>query len=181
MNTEEITTEGAQDATTLPERFDIDTDSRAEWLLRKLANNDAEKIRVTQQVAEIVSALDADSADLLFKYGAALEAYCREKLAAGGNKRKSVRFLQGTCAFRHHAPAVRVKDPAAALQWAKENAPALVAVETVERLDADGFRDAAERLRAADGELLPGVEYSEGGDAFSLSFPTEVKPKKAKQ
>ena len=60
------------------------------------------------------------------------------------------------------------------------HAPALVAVETVERLDADGFRDAAERIRAEAGELLPGVEYSEGGDAFSLSFPTEVKPKKAK-
>jgi hypothetical protein len=53
-------------------------------------------------------------------------------------------------------------------------------VETVERLDADGFRDAAERIRAEAGELLPGVEYSEGGDAFSLSFPTEVKSKKAK-
>jgi hypothetical protein len=75
---------------------------------------------------------------------------------------------------------VRLKDAYAALAWAKENAPSLVAVETVERLDADAFRDAAEQRRAADGELLPGVEYSEGGDAFSLSFPTEVKPKKAK-
>ena len=80
----------------------------------------------------------------------------------------------------HHGIVQRLKDPDAALTWAKENAPALVAVETVERLDADGFRDTAERLRAEAGELLPGVEYSEGGDAFSLSFPTEVKPKKAK-
>ena len=105
----------------------------------------------------------------------------REKLAAEGNRRKSVRFLQGTCAFRYNAPAVKIKDAAAALSWAKENAPALVAVETVERLDADAFRDAAEQRRAQDGELLPGVEYSEGGDAFSISFPTEVKPKKVKQ
>ena len=50
----------------------------------------------------------------------------------------------------------------------EENAPAFVAVETVKRLDTDGFRDAAERIRAEAGELLPGVEYSEGGDA---SFP----------
>ena len=116
----------------------------------------------------------------MFKYDAALEAYCREKLVAEGNRRKSVRFLQGTCSFRYHAPAVRLKDHAAALEWAKENAPALVAVESVERLDADGFRDAAERIRAEVGELLPGIEYSEGGDAFSLSFPSAVKPKKAK-
>jgi hypothetical protein len=75
---------------------------------------------------------------------------------------------------------VRLKDPVAALQWAKENAPALVAVETVERLDGDLFRKQAEEIRAADGEMLPGIEYSEGGDSFSLSFPKEVKPKKPK-
>ena len=98
-----------------------------------------------------------------------------------GNKRKSVRFLQGTCAFRYQSPAVRLKDPATALQWAKENAPVLIAVETVEKLDGDAFRKQAEEIRAADGEMLPGIEYSEGGDAFSLSFPSAVKPKKAKQ
>ena len=62
----------------------------------------------------------------------------------------------------------------------KETAPALVAVESVERLNADAFRQRAEEIRAADGELLPGVEYSEGGDLFSLSFPSAVKLKRAK-
>jgi len=52
MNTGEIPTEGAQDATPMPERFDIHTDACAEWLLRILANNDAEKIRVAQQAQE---------------------------------------------------------------------------------------------------------------------------------
>ena len=87
----------------------------------------------------------------------------------------------------HRSPAtvhrdgdLLVQEAGAALVWAKENAPALVAVETLERLDADAFRQEAERIRAADGELLPGVEYSEGGDTFSLSFPSAVKPKKAK-
>lgn len=167
-----------QDAPAARARFDIDSDARADWLLRILANNEAEKVRVTQQAQEIVSALEADSADLLFKYGAALEAYCREKLAAGGNKRKSVRFLQGTCAFRYQGPSVRLKDTAAALTWCKENAPALVAVETLERVDTEAFRQEAERLRGETGELLPGVEYSEGGDSFSLSFSSGPKAKK---
>ena len=133
------------------------SDCNAEWLLRKLANNAADKVRVTAQAQDIIAALEADSADLMFKYGAALEYYCREKLAGEGNRRKSVRFLQGTCAFRYHGPAVRLKDPAAALQWAKENAPLLVATALVERLDANLYRQEAERARAADGELLPGV------------------------
>ena len=128
----------------------------------------------------MIAALEADSAGMLYKHGAELEHYCREKIAAEGNRRKSVRFLQGTCCFRYQGLTVRLKDHAAALQWAKENAPALVAVETLERLDADAFRQEAERIRAAVGELLPGVEYSEGGDLFSMSFPSAVKPKKAK-
>ena len=66
------------------------------------------------------------------------------------------------------------------LTWCKEHLPVLVANESIERLDADAFRQEAERIRAADGELLPGVEYSEGGDTFSLSFPSAVKPKKPK-
>ena len=59
--------------------------------------------------------------------------------------------------------------------------PVLVANESIERLDADAFRQEAERIRAADGELLPGVEYSEAGDTFSMYFPSAIKPKKAKQ
>lgn len=179
MNTELDTMPETEETPTLKPLFAIDSDRAAEWLLRKLANNAAEKIRITAQAQDIIAAIEADSDGLMFRHGAALEHYCKEKLAAEGNKRKSVRFLQGTCAFRYHAPAVRLKDPAAAIVWAKENAPALVAVESVERLDADGFRSEAERIRAESGELLPGVEYSEGGDNFSLSFPTAVKPKKA--
>ena len=96
-------------------QFSIESDSSAEWLLRKLANNAAEKIRITAQAHDILEALDADTADLMFRHGAALEHYCREKLAAEGNRRKSVRFLQATCSFRYQGPAVRLKDHAAAL------------------------------------------------------------------
>ena len=182
MNTENAfeTEESEQDAPAIRSDFHVDSDRAAEWVLRILANNAAEKTPITAQAQEMIAALEADSASLLYRHGAELEHYCREKIAAEGNRRKSVRFLQGTCCFRYQGPAVRLKDPSAALVWAKENAPALVAVETLERLDADAFRQEAERIRAADGELLPGVEYSEGGDTFSLSFPSAVKPKKPK-
>ena len=180
MNTENAfeTEESEQDAPAIRSDFHVDSDRAAEWILRILANNAAEKTRITAQAQEMIAALEADSASLLYRHGAELEHYCREKLAAEGNKRKSVRFLQGTCSFRYQGPAVRLKDPVAALTWCKENAPLLVSCELVEKLDGDAFRKQAEHIRAADGELLPGVEYSEGGDSFSLSFPTAVKPKK---
>ena len=183
MNTENAfeTEESEQDAPAIRSDFHVDSDRAAEWVLRILANNAAEKTRITAQSQEMIAALEADSASLLYRHGAELEHYCREKIAAEGNRRKSVRFLQGTCSFRYQGPAVRLKDHAAALLWAKENAPALVSVESVERVDTEAFRQQAEQIRNTTGELLPGVEYSEGGDLFSMSFPTAVKPKKAKQ
>ncbi len=114
MNTELETI--TDDAPVVRPQFCIESDAQAEWFLRKLANNAAEKIRITVQAQEMIDALDADTADLMFRHGAALEHYCKEKLAAEGNKRKSVRFLQGTCSFRYQGPAVRLKDHAAALQ-----------------------------------------------------------------
>jgi phage host-nuclease inhibitor protein Gam len=167
-----------QAAPTIEEGYHVTTDRAAEWMLRILANNAAEKTRITAQALEMVAALDADSAGLMYRHGAELEEYCRQKLTAEGNRRKSVKFFQGTCSFRYQGPAVRLKDPAAAIQWAKENAPLLVACELVEKIDGDAFRAEAERIRRETGALLPGVIYDEGGDNFSLSFPTAVKPKK---
>jgi phage host-nuclease inhibitor protein Gam len=183
-----VTTENAyeidqpeHDAQTVEEGYHVTTDSAAEWMLRILANNAAEKVRIIAQAQDIAAALDADSARLMYRHGAELEEYCREKLAASGNRRKSVRFLQGTCAFRYQSPAVRLKDPDAALTWCREHSPALLTVETVEKIDSEAFRQQAEAIRKETGELLPGAIYDEGGDNFSLSFPTAAKPKISKK
>ena len=127
-------------------------------MIRILANNAAEKTRVLAQAQEIVAALEADSAGLMYKHGAELERYCREKLAALGNRRYSVRFLQGTCAFRYQGPAVRVKDAAAALTWCKENAPLLIVCELVEKIDRDTLRDQAERIRIETGQEQEAID-----------------------
>ena len=84
-------------------------------MLRILANNAAEKIRITAQTQDIIGALEANSASLLYRHGAELEHFCKKKLTAEGTRRKAVRFLQGTCAFRYREPAVRLKDTDAAL------------------------------------------------------------------
>src|SRR5947209_5050438 len=94
------------------EAFTIDSDRAAEWLLRKLANLESEKARVQAQAAAIVKALDSDAERLNYLYGAQLEHYCRAKMEQG--RGKSVRFLQGTCAFRTVPAGVRVADAGAA-------------------------------------------------------------------
>lgn len=176
MNTELI-----EETPEMPEGFHIDSDDRANWILRKIRQNQEEKEFVLQQAAAIAAALESDTASLMHRFGAELEEYTRGKLAEGGNKRKSFRFLQGTCAFRNQGPVVKVKDTDAAIEWAKQNAPALVLVETQEKLDGDAFRRQAEQIRTQTGELLPGVEFSEGGDSFSVSFPDVTKSTKKRK
>src|SRR5579862_2500466 len=106
-----------------PEAFLIDTDERAEWLLRKLANLEAEKARVQAQAEQIVKQLDADAERLRFLFGAQLEEFCRRKIEQAGSRRKSVHFLQGSCCFRTVPASVKVTDSNAALCYAEENLP----------------------------------------------------------
>ena len=153
----------AQAATEKPE-FHITDEAAANWLLRKLANIEAEKQRVKAQAAEIVAALDADAARLRFLYEAELAAFARERLAQGGNRRKSLHLLQGTLAFRTVPASLRVADAEAALPRA--HALGCTRVE----VDATAYREAAQKALEKTGELLPGVQRVPEHESFTLRF-----------
>jgi phage host-nuclease inhibitor protein Gam len=154
--------------TTDRQQFHIDSDSAAEWLLRRLANIEAEKARITAQAAEMVRQLDSDAQRLRHLYEGELLDYCRRKMAEGGNRRRSCTFLQGTVAFRYVGPSVKVADPAAALVYAQDSG--LPAVKTVVTLDAAVYRAEAERHMQETGELLPGVETTPEHETHRLTF-----------
>jgi phage host-nuclease inhibitor protein Gam len=144
--------------------FHIDSDGAANWYLRKLANLEAEQRRVRTQAEAIVKQLEADAVRLRYLYEAELAEYVREKLTAGGNRRKSVHFLQGTAGWRTVPASVRVTDPLAALDYASRCLPE--AVKTQQVLDTARYRQVVEET----GELLPGVEVTEAHEAFRVSF-----------
>ena len=75
------------------EQFHISDEAAANWLLRKLANIEAEKTRVKAQALEIVAALDADAARLRHLYEGELQAFACERLAANGNRTKTLCLL----------------------------------------------------------------------------------------
>jgi phage host-nuclease inhibitor protein Gam len=154
--------------TTEPEGFHITTDEAANWLLGKLANIEAEKARVRAQAEKITKQLDADAEGLRFLYAAELETYVKAKLAATGGRRKSVHFLQASCAFRTVPARLTVSDQAAALEWARETLPAAVA--TRETLDSAAYLKTAQAKAEETGELLPGVEIAPARESFSVSF-----------
>jgi phage host-nuclease inhibitor protein Gam len=150
------------------EAFHIDSDDKANWLLRKLANLEAEKQRIQAQAAQIVKQLDAEAESLRYLYEPELQEYVRRKLAANGHRRKSVAFLQGTCACRTVPAAVKIADGKAALEYAESDYPATI--RTLQTLDLTAYRERAERVYAETGELLPGVDLTTEHESFSIRF-----------
>ena len=152
------------ETTETAETFCINSETRANWLLRKIANLDTEKARVKAQAEAILHGLDTDREGLLYLYGSQLEAFTRQELERQGGRRKSLTLLQGTCSFRSVPARMSVNDPAAALLHAKANLPE--AIKTVETLDRAAYVHRAETT----GELLPGIESVPSREAFSLRF-----------
>jgi hypothetical protein len=144
--------------------FHINSDEAANWLLRKLANIEAEKARVKSQAETMLRQLDGDAEGLRFLYESELQEFVRQKLAASGARRKSVAFLQGTCAFRTAPASVKITDPKAALDYAREHLSLFVHTQTVETLDTAAYRI------YADDRDLPGTERVPERETFSLRF-----------
>ena len=149
------------------EPFMVNDEKSANWYLRKLANLAGEQQRIQTQAAQIVAQLQNDADGLKRLYASQLEAYCRARLNDTGNRRKSITMLQGTCAFRTVPAGFRLTDTNAALRFAKECGGML---KTVESLDAEAYRAAADHALEAYGELYPGMETTPEREAFSVRF-----------
>lgn len=148
--------------------FQIDSEDRANWLLRKLATIEAEQRRVKAQAEQMIADLKADYNRLWFLFGQQLEIWAREELQRRGNYRKTLRTLQGSLSFRTVQQMVRVMDAQVAMQYARQSAPACVV--TTEKLDASAYKMEAERALQQTGEVLPGIEVQTEREAFRVSF-----------
>jgi phage host-nuclease inhibitor protein Gam len=152
------------DTASEPERFTIDSEEKANWLLSKLSAIQAEKVRITEQAKKRTAELDADYTRLLGRFSADLEAWARQE--AERRRRRSVTLMQGTLAFRTVPPSLRVGSITDALTTARLVCPS--AVETVETLDKKAFLDFAKQRMKETGELLPGTLMTEAKEAFSI-------------
>ena len=143
--------------------FVIDSLDRAEWLLSKLANLDAEADRMKANTAKRLQELAADRAQLLYRFEADLTQWAR--IEAARRRRKSVTLANGVVSFRTVPARFVVADEAAALDAARAACPATVAVETVSRLDRRALLDYVE----ATGELLAGVELVPASESVKIT------------
>lgn len=154
--------------TTEAPRFCIDSREKANWYLKKLARIENERALVKAQAEEIVRGLDADAARLRALHEADLQAWAKDELERMGGRKKTLPLLFGTVAFRTVPAALRVVGSAEAAEYAKSQGWEVVT--TVEKLDAEGYKQQAAAALHETGEVLPGVEIVAERESFSVKF-----------
>ncbi len=157
--------------------FHVVDEKTANWLLRKLANLEAERLRIEEQARKMISAVRTDYDELMRRYGDELEAWARQEMLDHGGRKKTVHTWQATLAFRTVPAALKLTDPDAALRYAREHAPQHI--QTIEKLNTAAYRDDAARRLSETGELLPGMDRIPETESFTIRFGRKEDPEEA--
>ena len=84
-----------------------------------------------------------DEEFFLFRFGAQLADFIRQKIAGDRGRRKSVSLPAGVVGFRTEAEKIVVDDEDAVVKWVRENHPEFIT--TVERLSRSGLNEHIQR------------------------------------
>lgn len=159
--------------------FRIDSEEKANWLLRKIANLEAEESRVKAQADSILRSLKSDREGLMNRFGAELEQWAKAQMEAKGGKTKTIKLLQGNLSFRTVPARLVLADEAAATGHAKAMQGKCAMLNTCfdyePRFVTANYWEAAQEYLESTGELLPGIERREAKESFSIKFPTSGK------
>ena len=148
-----------------PERFIIDTEDKALWALERIMRERESLARLDAQYAAMRAAQVAELERTEARFLLPLEDWAK---ANPPKKGKTIKTLAGDLAFRTVNGGWRVTDKAAALEWAKAERPELVKVKTTEELDTDAAKALAAAIAKESGEVLPGLEFFEDRESFSV-------------
>lgn len=132
--------------------------SGVDWVLGKIADRRARAARIRENAERMARAEEREAEALEWKFGGAIQTWLRGEIEGG--KRRSVRLFHGVVGYRTKPAGVSVTDQAAALSWARQNAPAAV----VEALDKKAL---AETLLTT-GEALPFAALQPAEDVFYI-------------
>jgi hypothetical protein len=154
------------------ETFHITDEASALWLLRKLANLDAEKKRIKKQAEALLRTLDAETDSLKHLYMGELEYWAKEELEKKGNRRKTLHTLQGTLRFRHQEAYLAIEEEVPAIEYA-DNEELTHCLNLTWELNRSAYIALARKHFAETGELLPGVTHIPERESFTLSFARE--------
>lgn len=162
------------------ERFDVDNDMKAEWVLSKIRRIRADQRKETDELTRQMQ-FYKDQMDLIDKqadedvafFESMLIPYFAERMEGGFTKatktQTTYKLPTGKMVLKHQAPEYERKDDEL-LPWLEQNRPDLVKVkkepnwaELKKAVKING-----ESVVTKDGEVVPGVKVKEREDKFEV-------------
>ena len=154
---DKLETEGA-------EKFAINSESAANWLLSKMAANNAEAERRKTQAAARCAELRAENERLWNRFGGEAEAWGAQEAAK--RRRKTITLDEGNLVFRTAPARLVISDGEAAFVNARTVCPDAIQRTQTETLDKAAYIAFAE----ATGDLT-GLEQLPARETFGFKFP----------
>lgn len=160
------------------ERFEVDNDMKAEWVLSKIRRIRADQKKETDELErqmqfykDQIAAVDKCADEDVAFFESMLTGYFANRMEEGFTKETktqiSYKLPTGKLMIKHQAPEFE-KDEAAVIAWAKQNGGQYV--KTKESLDWDKLKKTisvvGENAVTKDGEVIPGVKVLEREDKF---------------
>ncbi len=152
---------GTDGQTTQPERFTIDNEKAASWLLSKLRAIEDEKSAIEEATRQRLGELTADYNRLMNRFGGELENWARGESETRRRKTITLPLAGASVAFRTVPARVELaetaSDIATTLGFMKAPTP-----------DLSAFRKHAETQLKETGELIPGATLREAEERFYI-------------
>jgi len=162
------------------ERFTVDNDMKAEWVLSKIRSIRKEKKKETDELLRQMRFYE-DRMDMICKqadeevawFESMLTPYFDERMESGFTKstktQTTYKLPTGKLVLKHQAPEYERKD-AELLPWLKANRPDLVKV-----VESPNWAELKKTVKingdsvvTEDGEVIPGVKVIEREDEFKV-------------
>lgn len=151
--------------------FVLDSRSKVEWALRKIAAKEAEIELVTAQAQEMIKGLNTDLERLQAHFRPQIEHWAKQELEETKAKGRTVKTLAGNLSFRTVPPRLVIADEEEAMRRARADCPeAIVIVPATVKIDKKVLGDYAKAQLADAGEIIEGYMLVEATESFSIKF-----------
>jgi phage host-nuclease inhibitor protein Gam len=157
--------------------FVIDSETGANWYLRKMNLFDAEKAILKAQYEQRIAEIDADKKRLENLYQGQLEAWARRE--GETRRRKTITLPMGTISFRTVPAHVKLCDIDAAINEVKEwdnqqmRDAANLTEKIVWEIDKKAYLEMAQEQIETNGVTLPGCEWIPTRESVSIKTATK--------
>jgi hypothetical protein len=144
------------------ERFHVRDEASASWVVRKVNEERAHRVRVQQWCDAELRRSDARERFLMFRFERELEDWTRQQLARMHGNRRSIHLPGGTVGIRIQPTSIVIADEPGLIAWCEMHLPS--AIKVVRSILKTELHTHVKQT----GECPVGAELAGGGERFVI-------------